>query len=68
VTRILQQRESVRLPRQSSNNEPITFHTTGNESLVPAAIRSEPQIELPTSYNGAFGSRDSLTSTALIGT
>ena len=28
-------------------------------SLVPPAIRSEPQIELPTSYNRAFGSRDS---------
>lgn len=35
MTRILQQRESVPLPRQSSNNEAITFHSSGEESLVP---------------------------------
>jgi hypothetical protein len=40
--------------RQNSNNEAITFYTTGDESLVLPAIRSEPEIELPTSYNGAY--------------
>jgi len=42
--------------RQSSNNEGMTFHMTGDESLVLPAIRSEPQMELPTSYNGLMAS------------
>jgi hypothetical protein len=30
--------------------------TKGDESLVLPAIRSEPQMELPTSYNGLMAS------------
>ena len=34
----------------------MTFHMTGDESLVLPEIRSEPQMELPTSYNGLMAS------------